>query len=375
MAGYLKSLSILVLPISPFASLLMGLLRVPFKSEESSNRLVIFLLSFLLGIINAGKVIESDLILYSKQFELASNTSVVEYLILNFKDPVYYFLNYVINNFVSDNFQIFIFLFSVISYSFLLSATHLFCKAMGLSSSQAIIPILITALSPQIFSFSAHLLRQFLAVSIGFYATAKYLFSSQKKVPILLLFVSILAHSSNLVFISFFLIDLDFKKIMVWGLFSIPIIVAVYVFMNSGSVLVNGFLRINNLEAGAQLEPVGFIVFVFVGLFAVFNFVLNRYLTNCLTEKVLFDKMFWIISGLFFFFALSNNTEISNRLLPILYFFIPIIISLFVKELKISFTSRVCIIGCFILLFCYNLFYGTWSYENMTALFFLPLSF
>lgn len=374
MSSYLKPLSILILPLSPITALLISLIRVSFLKKNSSSGLEIFHLSFVLGIINARKLVESDLVLYSKQFEFAGEYGFLEYIILNFKDPFYYALNYFIYHFITDNFTIFLLLFTIISYCFLLKAADMFCRAFGLSHSQCLAALLVLALFPQIFSFSAHLLRQFLAVSIGFYAVAKYFFNSQKKLAILLLVVSVLTHSSNLIFVIFFMADLKVKNLIKWAILLVPIILAVFVFSISDSVLLNGFFRAKNLDAGAELEAISPVVLLFLAVFMVINVIINRY-TPYSNNKALFDRMFWSIIGLFLFFVFLGNTEVSNRLLPIIYFFCPLILVYLFFLIEMKFISQSLVIGLFLILFALNLQFGTWTYQDLGATLFFPLLF
>ena len=120
------------------------------------------------------------------------------------------------------------FFLSVISYSFFLAAIFNFSNWIGLNYRLSILSLIVAALFPQIFSFSAHLLRQFFSVSVGFYALSLFFSGFKRKLAIFILFISCLIHSSNLLLFSLVFIGSPFKKLFKWSFLLIPVIIYLY---------------------------------------------------------------------------------------------------------------------------------------------------
>ena len=234
------------------------------KRVKSLNP-VIFILCIILSLINYTKSIDGDLVLYLTQFNMADKYSYFEYLIFSFKDPVYYSFKYFFYNFVNSDFSLFLFSTTFISYWFLLKGVLNFASRFSIKIIDTLLIILLTAFFPQVFSFSAHLIRQFLAISIGFYALSEF-YSKNHKKSIFLLLLSILVHSSNLIFVLFFLYEFKVKKLIFYVI--IFSVITGFLFSSKFMFIFNGFNRINNLTTGgAILKPVSFLVVFLVSVF------------------------------------------------------------------------------------------------------------
>lgn len=348
----------LLLIVSPILSLFVAILDFIVKRVKSLNS-VIFILCIILSLINYTKSIEGDLVLYLKQFDMADKYSYFEYLIFTLKDPVYYSFKYFFYNFVSSDFSLFLLSVTFISYWFLLKGVLNFASIFSIKITDTLLIILLTAFFPQIFSFSAHLVRQFIAISIGFYALSEF-YSKNNKKSIFLLLLSIFVHSSNLIFVLFFTFKIKVKKSIYYTI--IFSVISSFLFSSKLMFIFNGFNRINNLTTGgAVLKTVNFFVVFLISIFFLISAYLNSKENINKTKKYFFRSSL-ILNLLFFFLYIFNSSELSNRILPIIYLFWPILTLLFSQKLKIK-TLPLFITFLIIVLFFLNLEYGVWHYD------------
>lgn len=367
-----KSLHFFLFLISPFLGFFSSIIDMISKKSNYGFNFLLIITCSLLGLINSKKIIESDLILYSNQFELSQEYSFFEYLVINFKDPLYYSTNYLFYHFISNDFSFFIFFLTFVSYYFLLKATYIFSNGIGLKNNFAIFAVILCALFPQLFSFSGHLLRQFLSISIGYYFISLFLFVKSSKYYAVILILSSLIHSSNLIFVPFLFFKSNIKSLFKYSIFISPLVFLIYSLLNSNSPLINGFRRLQNITKGAELEPLSQSLIMLIIVMFFLNFI-NNYKIERSINKIIFDRIFFFLIFLFFIFI--NNTEISSRLLPNIYFFWPIILSFFFKKIKFNsyglLLSVIFILGIFI----YNLNFGVWTYENLSSVMLTALAF
>ena len=370
-----KYIPVVLFVISPLLAFFLAFIKALYNNSQRAFDVLLLLTCSILGLINSGKVIESDLILYSQQFEFSSQLTYFEYLILNFKDPIYYSLNYFFYNLISTDFKLFLFFITFISYYFLIKASFNFARAVGLNYRFSIFVVILTALFPQIFSFSGHLLRQFLAVSFGYYCLSIFYFKQKSRWPVFGLILSCFIHSSNLLFIGLLFFKLKIKILLKLSLALIPLGIFFYSQLGSDNVIFNGFKRIKNLNSGsAELESISFSVLVLSAAFLLVNVIVNFYDKKNIS-KTIFDRIFILLTFIFLFFAFINNTELSIRLLPNLYFIWPIIYALFLNKIGASvhllLLFLIIIFGTFVL----SLLIGTWEYENLYLILFPMISF
>lgn len=370
MISFNKYISILLFPISPLLALVTSLIKALSKNTVNGFNVLLIITCSILGLINSFKVIESDLILYLKQFELASKLAYFEYIIFNLKDPVYYSLNYFFYNFISGDFKFFLFFTTFISYYFLLIASFKFAKALGLSNRLSIFILIFTALFPQFFSLSAHLIRQFMAISIGYFALYLYYFSKDKSwLSFILIFLSCFIHSSNILFAPLLLMRIRFSEMLKVSYILIPIVILFLMNIDSVNPFFKGFERINDLSKGAALEPLNPLVLYlnFLLLFINISLNINRKIK---ISKIIFDRIFIFISVLLFIFNYIDNNEIANRLVMYLYFFWPITCTLLLDRFSVSIKSILLLLILIISFFIFSLFFGIWEYNNISIILF-----
>lgn len=364
-----KFLAVLTFLLSPLISFIFVIVNILKSKAYSGHFFSILIVSVFLSLINSVKKIESDLLIYLKQFELSLELTYFEYIFVNIKDPIFYSFSYVFYHFISTDFQLYIFLLSFFSYCFLLLSIFNFSRWIGLDHKFSLLSLLFAALFPQLFSISAHLLRQFFALSVGFYALSTYFLYGKKKFGIFLLFISCLIHSSNLLLFSVLFLSFNFKKIIKWSFIIIPLIVYVYSVISIDNPLLSGFVRLKNLDAGAELDSISLIPILLSIALVVINLIINSIKTLSL-NKTIFDRFFYFINIIFFLFLVLGNTELSSRLLFVIYLFWPIILSAFLFNIKSKTSLIFPSLIFFLIIFSLNLFIGVWTYEDLSIIYF-----
>ena len=364
-----KFLAVLIFLLSPIISFVFVISKYIKTKTFAKPFFLILVVSFFLGLINSVKVVESDLLFYLKQFEFSSELSYLEYILFNIKDPIFYSFNYFFYHFISTDFQLYIFLLTVISYFFLLLSIFNFSNWIGLNYRFSLLSLIILALFPQIFSFSAHIIRQFLALSIGFYALSIYFENTNKKLGIFILFISCLIHSSNLLLFSIIFFSLTFKKLFKWSLLIIPAIIYIYTKISIDNPLLSGFVRLKNISTGAELDSIGLLPILLCISLIIINLIANSK-NNLTPQKIIFDRFFYFFNIIFFFFLIIKNSELASRLLFVIYFLWPIIFSAFLFKLKSKSSFIFPSIFFFLIIFLLNLFFGIWTYEDLSIIYF-----
>lgn len=364
-----KFLAVLIFLLSPVISFVFVTVNYLKTKTFSNPFFLIFVVSIFLGLINSVKVVESDLLFYLKQFEFSSELTYLEYIFFNIKDPIFYSFNYIFYHFISTDFQFYIFLLTVISYCFLLLSIFNFSNWIGLNYKFSFLSLIILALFPQIFSFSAHIIRQFFALSVGFYALSVYFKNDKKKIGIFLLFFSCLIHSSNILLFSIIFLSLTFKKLFKLSFLIIPLIIYIYTRITIDNPLLSGFVRLKNISAGAELDQISLLPILLCILLVFVNLIINSK-NNVTPQKIIFDRFFYFFNILFIFFLINNNSELASRLLYVIYFFWPIIFSAFLFKLKSKTSLIFPSLFFFLIIFLVNLFFGIWTYEDLTIIYF-----
>lgn len=375
-------LSLLLYPLLPFWSiiLLSAIFAVNSQYKERIFILYLFLLSLYLGLINATKIPESDLIGYIDIFEDVEYYSFRTYIFLAGKEPVFFLYNYIIYYLIGGNTSSYIIITSVIAYMFFFCAINKFLRLYS-KNSIIIFSIIIAAFFPQLFSLSAHLIRQFLAASILLYAIVLKLFYN-KKVWFFLL-MAVLIHSATLLFIPLmYLKPLKNKLSVKNGTFILLLIVGIGLFLPTVSeIIVNSvgnniftyaFTRVN--RANIELEELSVLSFVVLAIIF-FILILIQYHKSGEKIRVLTPGIIHLANILLiyaiFIIANLNNTEISLRFFFFTYFFFPLLVPLsflMVKNNLIFIKGLISI--AFIIFFIYKLEYGAWEYASLNKLLF-----
>ncbi|RIV34995.1 hypothetical protein D2V08_06420 [Flagellimonas lutimaris] len=194
-----------------------------FGKKKVSSFLVILISTFL-GFLNTTKKYESDLLTYFNEFQLAADLSFFEYLSSFGKDPIFYGAMYFFH--WVGNFQIFIFFFTFLSYYFFLKAIRLFYQKTA-NDKEVFFAILFATLFFEIFSLSAHLVRQFLAFSILLYYLVNKVILEKNKWGYLI--VAVFTHTTMLFFLPLIFFPAVGKKINIQRGLAIIIVLAIVI--------------------------------------------------------------------------------------------------------------------------------------------------
>jgi hypothetical protein len=128
-------------------------------------RLFTVLGSTYLGLINVTKLPESDLVNYFEAFADAKDTSFVNFLAIYAREPLYYSMMYVFANIPGGSERLYILLSTLVPYFMLLASLLLVCETLRIPRRVTLSWAMLTLFFPQLFSLSAHVMRQFLAAA------------------------------------------------------------------------------------------------------------------------------------------------------------------------------------------------------------------
>jgi hypothetical protein len=253
---------------------------------------------------------------------------------------------------------------------------------MKLGKYNFLLAVAVAFLFPNLFSVSAHLMRQFLAGSIVLYVIIEYAFHG--KIKIMAFVLAIFTHTTAalfvLIFLPFFNKRISFKNISIISFICIFFMLSVFQYSNSvydllGEIPFVGyaFSRISNREGHWETKTLGFDVLI---LYFFTLFILFRESIRLRFRKDNRFQVIFYINLLLCIFVLINydDTEMALRFSFYLYFFLPIAFYFFSsvcavdRNKKINKISFIVVVPIFFLWFIYKLQYGTWTYNNIVSL-------
>ena len=370
-----QSLYLLFLLLSSFfLPPLLILFFIIFESIIKNKFLVTrVLLSSYLGFINTNKLLESDLLGYNISYE---NSSLSNILSIG-KEPLYFFSEFIFSN-LNLPFSGFLFFVTFSSYMLLYKASLNFCKKHKLLDSLFLI-LFITFFS-NIFTLSAHLIRQFIAMSIIIYAISL----ENRKTSIFLTFLSFLIHSSALLFIPIFFKSLDKKltfKVLVYfflGVFLLIQFINFVLTLLADIPFFNYFYNrsTSGIDAFTTSESMGSFSFIFLFLLISLN-ILNSLKHHRERNNFLFFNIISLFS-IFIFVISFFNDLIAYRYLQYLIVYFPFVFFLFLsrfKNVQILFILKFGIIVFLCFYFFYKIENGVWNYGPVEYLIYGPVEY
>jgi hypothetical protein len=214
--GIMLSATLFIL--NPLLGIILTTACFYISKKQAFLSFLIIQASIFLGLINMTKLLESDLLFYSWQFSLADNSSFFAYLKEMKKDGAFYGIFFFLNKIFSENFKFAILTLTFFSYNYFLRSLSLYFKKVGSSVFDIIFALYIGIFFFEIFSLSAHLIRQFFAFSLILYFIVNRLY--YQKSYWLVLLVSIFSHTTMLIFLPIIFLPIfknriDEKKILV----------------------------------------------------------------------------------------------------------------------------------------------------------------
>jgi len=369
---------ILIFLLNPFLALVIfgAYLNMNRKLRPDSYfYLFYFLLALFLSFINMTKVPENDLAYHSTQYLQAKNYSYSGYLDFIGKEVAFYSFNYWFNYFTGGSIKYWVLVLTFASYFPFFVAIHKFQKRVSPDSQYILFSVCLAAFFPQLFSLSAHLMRQFIAGGLlVYFLNEKLIFNSNKW---WLAIIGTLLHSSSLIL---------FALAYVWFLKERPnkrnfhYFLILFFILGTYQVVSQLLLPIfsDSMSVSYALTRASKDTKFDLGSFAAINYFFIATLLYILFKEVYVKNLQKIISGvehfgniivILTFFILINlqQSELSNRLFFYLCFFFPFIIPIALKRQSFSIIRKVLTLSI-ILFFLYRLEFGTWTYDSISEL-------
>lgn len=369
---FLESIIIfLTLIINPFISLCLVFFIGILNRKRDWSLMLIVIVSLYLGLLNTTKVLESDLLAYNQMYFDAINYSFFDYISIINREYIYYSFAYLTYYLTNGSWEVFIFLTTFISYYLILKSNLIVLKKIKTKKSVILLSILCIAFFYIIFSHSAHLLRNFIAASLVLFFLVNLFFLNKNYWIVLI--VSILIHSSSLVFLIVFFKPNKggiFYWLKVGFLFLVSCLFLAY---DDFSLVLKSyqFERIKKfLSDSYDFSYKDFTYFI---LFTVFLFTSYFYSKNKIKKQnksliKVFNKysitVFYIVT--IALFTLYFNPLISQRMLLFVFVLITIYISLLISnKSKLMNFLRLPILFFLGFSFLKNLISGVWEYKNI----------
>ncbi len=374
---------LLLFPVMPFVSLMLFLIFLLLKQYASVKSLFLFfvLLSIYLGLINATKAPESDLIHYISDFENIKYYSFFEYILDSGKEPVFYIFNYITYYLTNGNVSLYIIILTVTAYCFFFSAIYKFHKHIKSSNALLILSIIMAAFLPQLFSLSAHITRQFLASSVLLYAMVLQLFYNKK--TWILQIMAAFIHSTALFFIP--LLYIKPLKSKLNGIGGLAILTLSIIIGFLSPYISNSLLEIfgmnvvtyalSRVESGFyELESLSSLSYILISTTMSILLILQYTKTG---KNIIKNKEGFIHMGnmffIYFIFIIGNiyRPEMAARFFFFSYFFFPFVFPLSLKLFKQNLIPlKLAISFSLIVYFFYHIDNGTWTYAPIKELIF-----
>jgi len=360
--------------------------------------LFIFLLATFLALINSTKIPENDLLFHASQYLEANKFTLLDYLNYIEKEPLGYTFNYLFYYLSGGSVKFWIIAFSFISYMLFFHAIKRFFIKINAPINLLVLGLILAAFFPQLFSLSAHLIRQFIASAIFIYFAIDKIFYKNNKWWLVV--IGVLTHASSLILflLVYFKFLGNFKR---YRIVNIILIIMLLSYQSISKVLLNVFGEMNStvkyilVRASAdttfELGDFQFLNFImmFVMIFIVLssnkfierqfikekkhslwsnNKPLNKNSQQLVIKKDL--KFFFSTMIILSFFILTNlnQSELSNRLFFFLFFYFPFIFPLFIGRFKNSTSIGYLLSILFILFFIYRLVFGVWEYASLSEI-------
>lgn len=163
----LLSLIFLLNPIAGIASWIWVALRNIDRTSWTALRGLALLLSLYLGFVNTTKELYGDFLAYNEYYRDALNSSLLQYLLLYAKEPIYYTFSWVICRLTDANWPIYVTFFTTASYMAIYEAVILIAKKTDYSKYHVITVLVFTAFFFQTFAMNGNMLRQSISQSFA----------------------------------------------------------------------------------------------------------------------------------------------------------------------------------------------------------------
>lgn len=396
----LQLFSVILFVLNPLLAVLT-IFNVLFSNwKVNKNKLMnlfIVFLSFFLAFINSTKTPDNDLIHHGRQFLMAGDYTLLGYLNSIYKEPVLYFFNYFFFYVSNGSFIFWIITLTFISYFLFLQAIKLFFFKINAPTHQLVFGLVLAAFFPQLFSLSAHLIRQFIANALFIYFAIDKIF--YKRNSWWLAIAGIFTHASSIIL--FFLVYFkplgNFKRYRVLNIILIVVLlsyqaIAKLLFYFLGGINDTFKYILERASTDTTFDLGNFQPLNYVMMFAMIAIALtcikfigrqfvrmNNLSPNNNSKEEITDidkqrqqiekdsKFFFMTMIIFSFFILANlnQSELSNRLFFYLFFYFPFLTPLFVGKFKGSGLISYLLSILLMVFFTYRLVFSTWKYAPL----------
>lgn len=384
LGAVLFSLLFLINPFLSLGCLIIFLMRsVRFNSFFLI--LLVFGLATYLALINTTKIPDSDLEIYLMWRNNAEYLNFFQYMTHQNREPLYFALDYILFFLFDGEPKPFVFFTTLIAYTFLLLSVMKISRVLHLDQAKIITLIIFMALFPQIFSISAHLIRQFLAASFVLYFLAKRM---EKESPFNWIYygAGLLIHSSAIVFPLLIFITGGGKNFK--SFFSKKSIISLIVIAVGlvAVILVFGveFLPYYRMEKNIdrELYDLGkfnyqqIILSCFVILISGYYYFqsLQDPISGVIEKEGLGLVLLLSTITLVVNFATSGLNTLSIRYFFYVYFLLPFPIGILISKIRYPKAFSYFFLIFIAMLFYYSLDKSIWEYAPVTSLIVCPLS-
>lgn len=346
---------------SPYLGILIGFLITIILKNNYFYDFIAFLIIFYLSYINFHKVVEGDLILYLEWYENAHNLDFLYYIKNSIMDIFFHILLY-LHSVIFKDFHSFVFLCTFIIYLLYYMTLKVWINNKKYSIYYALLLFILFSFTNEIFSISAHAIRQFMAA--GFLVFS--LVQDTKNKRNLFFLISCFTHFSSILFLPIYVFPIQASKYRKYLLYIIIFSFIIYfaslsIFNYLGRIETNFKLLQNILGRFSQQETAyaedigikGFLLII-ISFMILINLKPNKY------EMKLILLSFYLSC---FLLVISPYKLLLLRYYFYLYFLLPLTIPLLQERLKIRF-DKIIVILLFVFFIRFSNFYSSsvWNY-------------
>jgi hypothetical protein len=368
--------------ISPLITPLISAVINFYKKKSIKLNLILFCLSIstALSLINSRKILESDIVNYNIFFNDSGIYTFSEYLSLHLRDSLFFMVTYIFYYLLNANFEMYVGVLTFICYFIFSLGILKICAILKVKNYITVSVLFAVFLFPNLFSLSAHVIRQFISSVFVILFLINYIIYDKNKFYLLL--IAIFTHTSSLFFIiTYFLPNKNTSKLKL----SILILITILLFYIEGvsnlflstiqsiDVINYTFSRINNL-GNKTLEKINWITISLAFTMIYITFISRKFYSkiNKYPALIYLNLILTLLILQNF-----NNTELSLRYSYFLYFLFPLNLLLYLNYKSVNLSEKILkpllatANGLFFLWFIYKLNYGIWTYSNLTDFLFL----
>lgn len=389
---YVSLLVFVFFIINPLAGILLGTCFL-WNSQPNKRgfHILAWMLAIYLAFINATRIPISDMLGYKMFFLQAKDYSLMEYILLSGKEPIYSIINYVCYYFLFGNWTLYVIVVTLLYYLLINYSIIAIGEKYACSSSSIVVTLIISAFFFQMFIMVGHTIRQFLAEAFFVYYLVRKFVIKKSSWWVALFALGIHSTVLPLIGVTFLpqikhtltisrlikgscligvctLLFVSLKPI----LFSIPFISYIYARIESDKLLEKDYWQVESGVGGLGILLMLSIVFMIF-------FIKNRRMNTIEADivKPLTNNCLFLIGFLFVLIFLKSD-YLSLRYFFYVYIYFILILVLFFGRCKNGIIKilKCLIVPVIVVYFMSNIDNGVFHFELSAIDFiFLPLEF